>query len=69
MGRPRKGQEIDAATKRHIVSLHQKQGLSFQVLAKRFGVNSITIGQFVAESKDVASREVVLRVRPAEKRS
>lgn len=66
MGRPRKGQEIDAATKRRIVSLHLKQGLSFQVLAKRFGVNSITIGQYVAESKNVASTEVVLRVRPAE---
>lgn len=66
MGRPRKGQEVDAATKRRIVYLHQKQGLSFQVLAKRFGVNSITIGQYVAESKDVPSREVVLRVRPAE---
>lgn len=66
MGRPRKGQEVDAATKRRIVSLHQKQGLSFQVLAKRFGVNSITIGQYVAESQDVASREELLRVRPAE---
>lgn len=66
MGRPRKGQEIDAATKRRIVSLHLKQGLSFQVLGERFGLNPIRVGQFVAESKDVASREVVLRVRPAE---
>lgn len=66
MGRPRKGQGVDPATKRRIVSLHQQHGLSFKVLAKRFGVNSITIGQFVAESKDVASGQVVLRVRPAE---
>lgn len=65
MGRPRKGQEVDAATKRRIVSLH-KQGLSFQVLGKRFGLNPISIGQFVAESRDVASREELLRVRPAE---
>lgn len=69
MGRPRKGQGVDAATKRRIVSLHQKQGLSFKVLGQRFGLNPISIGQFVAESKNVASREVVLRVRPAEKRS
>lgn len=66
MGRPRKGHEVDAATKRRIVNLHLKHGVDYASLSRRFGVNAITIGQYVAESQDVASREVVLRVRSAE---